>query len=160
MGGSIWVMWMIEGPVTKSELEATKNELLARLASKEEIKKLATKEEIKKLATKEEIKKLATKKEIKKLATKREIKKLATKDELQKTNRKIEILANQVALNRQDIVEIKDNVRTILEIVDGIAKKFEDARTERAALNHALRRHENRIDDHERRIANIEKKES
>ena len=125
---------------TKKDLEELKNELLDKLASKDELKNLATKDELKKLATKEELQKLATKEEIKKLAT---------KEELKETNYKIELLANEVINIGQRITRVEGTTTKILEIVDGIAREITDQRTEKVAFEHGFRRHENRLDDHE-----------
>ncbi|MCH8872409.1 hypothetical protein IH824_06490 [candidate division KSB1 bacterium] len=114
-------------PITKKELEMTKQELLGRLASKEDLKQFATKEDLKQFATKEDLKRFATKKDF-------------------------EIIASQVVnlTHRMTSVEsqlsvVQDTSNLILETVDGIAKKFDDAQTEKAATNHTLRRQENRL---------------
>lgn len=90
----------------------------------------------------------------------------ATKEELLTKlagKKEVETVANQVANNHQEIValksdvrDLKKNVTRILETVDGIAKKFDDTQTEKAAIDHAIRRHEKRFEDHEKRITALE----
>ncbi len=118
--------------VTKKDLEATKKELLAKLATKEEIKKLATKEELKKLATKKEIGILAN-----------EVASLSTR-----------LTSVEVRLSN-----VEENTQLILQAVDGIAGKFDDYQTEKAATEHTFRRHEKRLDEHDTRIEVLERKE-
>lgn len=108
-------------PITKKELEATEQELLGRLASKDDLKQFATKKDF-------------------------------------------EIIASQVVnlTHRMTTVEnqlsvVQDTTNLILETVDGIAKKFDDAQTEKAATNHTFRRHENPLENHEERIETLEK---
>jgi predicted nucleic acid-binding Zn-ribbon protein len=58
----------------------------------------------------------------------------------------------------KDVSELKTDVRKILVIVDGIAKKMDDFQTEKAAGEQTFRRNEHRIDDHEVRIQTLETK--
>lgn len=166
--------------VKKKDLEAVKKELLDKLASKEEIAKLATKKEIAKLATKEEISKLATKEEINKLSTKEEISKLSTKEEISKlaTKEELKELATKAELKKLDektdriigvVVQMQERMdtfetkadaekrmTTIITAIDGLAAKVDNISTEMAAVNHGLLRHEDRLEDHENRIHELE----
>ncbi len=46
----------------------------------------------------------------------------------------------------------------VLNAIDGVAKELSDMRTEKAAVDHSLTRHEERLDDHEVRIERLEMK--
>lgn len=97
--------------------------------------------------------------------TKRELLgRLASKEDFEQfiTKKDVGILAIQIAnlIQRMASVEnqlsvAQDTSNLILEIVDGIAKKIDDAQTENATTNYAFRRHENRLEDHEERIETI-----
>jgi Fe-S cluster assembly scaffold protein SufB len=146
---------------TKKDLSDLKEDLLQRLVSKEEfdqkITTLATKEELK-----QEVAKLATKEELK-----QEVAKLATRKAL-------EVVANQVAKNTDDIVVIKYDIKELklemgqmreemnekfnmmMNAFDKIMKGLDAQRAENAAFHHAMLRHENRLDDHDHRIGKLE----
>jgi len=129
---------------TKNDLEAVEQRLMVKLATKEELRQ--------------------------------EVAKLATKEELEKVKKSLERVANQVALNTTDITEIKHNVSrlesvmsakfeqvhekfdVVLQAIDGLAGKVDSYHTEKAAVDHGLRRHDKRLDEHESRIANVEAK--
>ena len=132
-----------EKPVTKKELEATKLELLAKLENN---------------ATKDEIKNFATKDDLKNFATKDDLKKLATKEELKKLDRKVEILAAELLSMNRRMEKVESNTDLILQTLDGIVKRLDISETERAATEHAFRRHENMLDDHETRLTALEVK--
>ncbi len=151
---------------TKKDLEATKQELLAELATK------ASKDDLKNFATKDDIKNFATKDDLRNFATKNDLKNFATKDDFSTLRADVETLAGQVADNTKELVnlrhematkteldELKTDVRQILVIVDGMAKKFDNYQTEKAATEHTFSRHENRLDDHETRIKVLEERE-
>jgi len=175
--------------VTLNDLHELETRLTDKLLSKEEFRQilttLATKEELRqevaKLATKEELRqevaKLATKEELR-----QEVAKLATKEELRQevaklsTKESVEILANQVMRNTNDIADIKIeligirseisefrndvNIKfdRIMTVVDHINQQFERSNIEKLATDHALHRHEEKIDNHETRISRLEKK--
>ena len=146
-------------PATKRDLENLRLELTGQLSSKEEIKKLATKEELKKLATKEELKN-----EIRKLATKEDLKKLVTKKEFAKQQKSFDKLTSIVFDNqrRLDLLETKEDANKkfnlLVGMIDGLTKKVELIITEMKATNHALNRHENRLENHEDRIDTLEQR--
>lgn len=158
----------MEEPATKKDLAELKRELLAKLATKEELKKLATKDELKKLATKDELKKLATKEELKKFATKEDLKKLATKEDLkrfvtievhQKSENKLysEIIRLEEKLNLFETkADATKKFNIIMKALDKISARIDSYYIEKAAMDHALQRHELRIDDHEQRIQRLE----
>jgi len=142
---------------TKKDLESTKQELLAKLASKEELKKLATKEELKKLATKEELKQLATKEDIKKFVTKAEFNK--SHSLLRADITKLQIGYIQI-LERMETLETKENAdrrfNLLMQAIDGLAAKFDSDKIERAASAHTFMRHESKLENHEKRITKLE----
>ncbi len=108
-------------PVTKKELDMTKQELLGRLACKEDLKQFATKKDVEILAI------------------------------------QIANLTQRMISVENQLIAVQDTSNLILEIVEGIAKKIDDAQTETAATNHTFRRHENRLKNHEERIETLEK---
>jgi len=135
--------------VAKKDLDNLKKELLEILVSKEDFK-----EQSDRLVTKEEFR--------------QELAKLATR-------KSVEILANQLLKNTNDISVIKtrlndidwkiDDMReeiklkfdAILNAVDNLSRKYDDDRTEKAAIDHALTRHDDRLDRHEVRITHLER---
>jgi len=146
---------------TKKDLESTRHEVLDKIeATKQElINKLVSKEELKEIVAT-----LATKEELR-----REVAKLATKEELEKVKQNLEIVANQVAINTLDIKEIKVELvhlkgdmgakfEMVLEAIDGVMAELKDQKVERAATDHSLRRHETKLDNHETRIHALENK--
>lgn len=122
-------------------------------------------------------KKLATKEELK-----QEVAKLATKEELNQATAKlatreaVDVLANQVLKNTNDIDEIKKEIKAInykidrldekfdskfnlvLNAVDNVLKEITNNRTERAAYEHALKRHDMLFENHEKRIQKLERR--
>ena len=137
---------------------------------------VATKKDLKNLQIdfKKELSKYATKEELKELET-RLINKLASKES-------VEIVAAQVLKNSNDISELKSEVvilnkkmdsgfeqlgsrldslenkfGVMMNAIDGIARDLKDGKTEKAAVDHSLNRHEQRIDDHETRINKLER---
>ncbi|MCI0514002.1 hypothetical protein L0128_12375 [candidate division KSB1 bacterium] len=157
----------MDQPVTRAEhkkdLDALKNELLAKLVTKEEYQKgianLVTKEEYQKgianLVTKEEYQK-----GIANLVTKEEHKK-----DIDTVNKKLDNLTNKVAQNSADIIELKqqmagvpEKINQILKIVDGLMKFITDGQVEKVAQEATFRRHEKILSDHEVRLGQLEKK--
>jgi hypothetical protein len=120
--------------LTKEDLDALRQELLAKLASKEEIAKLATKEEISKLATKEEHAKL-----------RESFDRLAGK-----------FVSLEIHVETKEDANKKYN--SLMNAIDGLAKNFDDYRIEKIAADAEFRRQQKQIDDHEKRITRIEKK--
>ncbi len=127
--------------LTNKDMDTLKEELLRKLASKEELKKLATKEELKKLATKEELKKLATKDELHQVENKL-IKEI------------IKIKTEIATLETKADAEKRFNL--IMQAIDGLAAKIDSYNTEKAAVDHSLKRHDTQIEDHEHRITKLE----
>jgi hypothetical protein len=89
------------------------------------------------------------------------------KNEVKKEFNSLEV---QMTQNTIDISELKDEVRglrsdmnekfdTVITTLDGLAGLITDGRVEKAATESALHRHEAKLDDHEIRIGNLEKKE-
>ena len=48
------------------------------------------------------------------------------------------------------------NFDKVLGAVDGIARRFTDAEIDKASFNSAINRHEDKLDDHENRITDLE----
>ena len=131
---------------------------------------LATKKDLEDLKKdlKQELTQYVTKEEFR-----REIAKLATKES-------VEIVARQVLKNTNNIAALKNEMRMgfkrvderldfleskfdmkfdiMISAIDGIAKEFQNGRTEKAAIDHALTRHDEQFDDHEMRIKKLERK--
>ncbi len=131
----------MDQPVTRAEhkkdLDALKNELLAKLVTKEEYQK-----GIANLVTKEEHKK-----------------------DIDTVNKKLDNLTNKVAQNSADIIELKqqmagvpEKINQILKIVDGLMKFITDGQVEKVAQEATFRRHEKILSDHEVRLGQLEKK--
>jgi len=159
---------------TKNDLENLKKELLGILVSKKDFKEqsdlLATKAEFK-----QELAKLVTKEEFR-----QELAKLVTKEEFKQelakvsTKESVEVVARQVLKNTNDIASLRTEMRMgfnrvddrldsleskfdiMMSIIDGIAKQLQNSRTEKAAIDHALTRHEDKLDSHEVRITHLE----
>lgn len=105
---------------------------------------------------------------------------VATKEDLKQefaklaTREALEVVANQVAKNTDDIVVLKNDIKElkwemsqmreemnnkfdmVMNAFDKIMKGFDDQRAENAAFHHAMLRHENRLDDHDHRIGKLE----
>lgn len=148
---------------TKNDLANLKNELLEILVSKQDYKEqsalLVTKEEFR-----QEVAKLVTKGEFR-----QELAKVSTKES-------VEVVARQVLKNTNDIASLKTEMRMgfnrvddrldsleskfdiMMSAIDGIAKQFQNGQTEKAAIDHALTRHDDRLDRHEVRITHLERK--
>jgi len=166
--------------VTKNDLENLKKELVDILPTKKELKKelsrYITKEEFKQelaqYITKEEFRqefaKVATKEEVNTLRTEL-LNKLATRES-------VEVVARQVLKNTNEITVLRKEMRMgfnrvddrldsletkfdiMMSAIDGIAREFQNGRTEKAAIDYALTRHDDRLDSHEVRITHLERK--
>jgi len=130
--------------ITSQDLESLKQELLKKLAAKEELACLSTKDDLTPFAMKEDLTSLATREELNKL------------DE--KSDRIIGII-----LRMQDQMEgmetrvdMERKFNLLMNSIDGMTQKFDALFTEKAAIDHSLIRHENRLDDHEQRIVELE----
>ncbi|MCU0642971.1 MAG: DUF1664 domain-containing protein [bacterium] len=136
--------------VTRKDLLDLEERLIGKLSSKEELD-----QKIAKLATKEELK--------------QEVAKLATREAL-------EVVANQVMKNTNDIENIKTELQAInhkidrleekfdykfnmvLDAVDNVLKEVTNNRTEKVGYGHTMNRHEGRIENHEKRIKKLEQR--
>ena len=168
----------------KNTVESTKNELLDKLSRKEELKqevaKLATKEELK-----QEVAKLATKEELNqavaKLSTKDELKKLEVrferlenqvvtntgsinglKKEVSFNSTRIDALTKEIVSLRSDmtLLETKADAdkkfHALMNAIEGLAAKLDDYKVEKAATDHTLLRYGKQLENHEKRITNLE----
>ena len=122
---------------TKSDLNTLKKELLDSLASKKELK-----EETAKLSTKASLEVVAS--EV--LRHSGEIAEI--KFELKNINVRIDQMQDHFD-NKFDIV---------LRAIDNVASELSNSRSEKAAIDHALIRHDDKLDDHEIRIERLELK--
>lgn len=110
------------------------------------------------LATKKDL--IELKKELMdKLATKEELKKLATKEELQKVENKfigeiVKIKSEIATLETKADAEKRFNL--IIQAIDDLAAKIDSYKAEKTAIDHALIRHDTRLEDHEHRIQKLE----
>ena len=100
--------------VTKQDIShlATK-EAVAKCATKEAVAKCATKEAVANCATKEAVANCATKEAVAKCATKEAVAKCATKEGLAKLERRV----NDVA---EDVAVLKSDLRTLKWVVAGV----------------------------------------
>ncbi len=126
-------------------------------ATKDDLRSLATKTAIGKLAAREELAAFATKEEIAKLPSKSECQNLERRvaeieKSLQTIDKKIELLAtelgnNPAALNRMqgDIAQIRENISFL-----------ENKISEKPTVEHDILQLENRINEYEIRIRNLE----
>jgi len=75
----------------------------------------------------------------------------------------IERVAIQVVQVSNDLHEFKQETReqhnTVMNAIDGLARLVTNGQTERAAVDHALRRHDHTLENHESRIQVLEMKE-
>ncbi|OGC01997.1 hypothetical protein A2V82_12650 [candidate division KSB1 bacterium RBG_16_48_16] len=119
---------MKERPATIQDIDNLRQELLSKLASKEEIKKLATKEEIKKLATQESLDNLAAIV----FQQQHQMSLLETKED---ANKKFDL---------------------VMSAIDGLAKNIENHYIELKSGDSTFRRHERQLENHEDRIKVLE----
>ncbi len=54
--------------------------------------------------------------------------------------------------------EMNDKFNMVLTAIDGLSGQISDSSTEKAAGEHTFRRHDRKLDDHEKRITQLEKK--
>ena len=130
-----------EDPVSKQDFIELKKELTAGLATKEELKSLRE-ELLDKLASKEAVEVVA-------------------RQVLQNTNdiSQIKVELKNINWKIDDIREdIKSKFDAVLTGLDQISGEISNNRTEKAAIDHALSRHDNRFEDHEIRITQLERK--
>jgi chromosome segregation ATPase len=84
------------------------------------------------------------------------------KKDMKEVRTDIAILTVQTSQNTADLHEFKElnkrQMDTVITAIDGLAKLITDDRVEKAATEHALRRHDHQFDDHEKRITILEKK--
>ena len=139
---------MLDKSATKRDLEKLGNELTDNLATKDELKKLE-------LTTKEEFKKVATKEELKKLE-------LTTKKEFKKVDKRINNLTQIIVQmqHQMTLLETKADAERkfniIITMIDGLTQKVTDFQTEMRAGERTFQRHEDKLENHERRIESLE----
>jgi hypothetical protein len=128
---------------------ATKEEI-AQLVSKKAVAKLATREEIALLASKEDIAALPSREAWLQLDQK--IGSLETR--LETIDKKIELLANQVQEgdSSSGFNRINTELMQIREVVSNLELKTEETK----AFEHSLLLHENRLNDLDTKIRNLE----
>ncbi len=120
---------------------------------------LATKDDLKK-----ELENVATKDDLKRFATKDDLKRFATKDDLGNLEKKFDkMLVRQINLEGkvegiEENMMTKDDKDEILTAIDGITQKHKDFDTEKTSNQGAHDRFQKKIDDHGKRINNLELK--
>ena len=137
---------------TKQDLNDLRDEL------KKELEKFATKDDLKNFATKDDLKNFATKDDLKNFITRVDAKDFARKKDVDK-------IAAQVAVNTVEIVDIKSELRGVhtkldylIEALSDIVGDLKDNQIERAATNLSLDRHQSMLENHEKRIRQLEQK--
>lgn len=133
-----------EAPASKKELDAAKKELLDKLVSKEEFKQVVAE-----LATRESLEVVAN--EVVRLSSGM----ADVKGELNEIKWRMGQMEEKVTSLETKFDEKFD---ILLNAVDGVANKFDILITEKAAIDHALTRQDERLDTHEVRIRRLEKK--
>ncbi len=108
-------------------------ERLDLMVTKEDAKKFATKDDLERFATQDDLKRLESKVDLNHLEIKDELKRYATKD---------------------DLIDFRD---TILEALDYQTSLMQSNKIEIAALTHASRRHQDKIDEHDVAIKQVKK---
>ena len=110
-------------------------ERVDRCATKADLRRFATKEYLKRFATKEDLTRFATKEDLKRFATKEDLKRFATKEDLKRFATKEDFKGLARGLAR-----LEDRMIAMQATLHGIAK------------HHGLI-----LDDHEARIADLER---
>lgn len=113
-------------------------------------------------------------KELDKKADKKDLAILA--QQVAKNTEGIEELKSKVDYNSEridrlvvEVVNIREDMKLLetkadadkkfhllMAAIDGLAKKIDSYQTEKSAVNHALTRHENKLDNHEERLKKLE----
>jgi hypothetical protein len=129
----------------KDNLQELKNDILS--SRKQDIK-----EAVAHLATKEELK--------------RAVAQLATKEELHAVEKRLDTRLTRVELAVVDIraemktFETKEDAdkkfKILVGMIEGLAARLDTAKTERAAILHALYRYDVKLENHEMRISKLE----
>ncbi len=114
---------------TKDELQAVKDELLAKMATKKDLQKL------KKTVDQHTV-------DIAELKTDMKI----VKWDLSEFRAEMKTFQQQT----------EGKFDRVFQVLDGISGQLIDIKTEMAAMNYTFRQHEGRLDDHEVRITNLE----
>ena len=129
----------------KKDLQELKNDILT--SRKQDIK-----EAVAHLATKEELRKAVAP--------------LATKDELHAVEKRLDTRLTRVEFAVVDIQqrmsefvtkkEFNERFDYLVGLLEGMTAKIDEGRVERAAILHALNRHDDKLEDHESRISKLE----
>ena len=84
------------------------------------------------------------------------------KQDMKGVKKDIAILTVQTSQNTADLLEFKEQnnrqMDTVITAIDGLAKLITNGQVEKTAAESALRRHDNRLEDHETRIGVLEQK--
>jgi hypothetical protein len=147
-------------PVTRRDLDQALEKFGENFATKDDLKNFATKDDLKNFATKDDLEKFGEK-----FATKDDL--AEVKQDIVGIKKDIELLAIQVTENQTDIREMKADIREMktdfrqaLNSLDRVIQEYSDYSIEKAATHHALKRQDNRLEDHELRITALEEKKS
>ncbi|MBP9817856.1 hypothetical protein KBC75_03860 [Candidatus Shapirobacteria bacterium] len=110
-------------------------------ATKDDLKGFSTMKDLNKFATKKDMNKFATKKDLNKFATKKDLELYATKSELH----------DELRTFKNEIFDKMDEKYSLLfNLIDPVLKELSDNDEARNIFSH-------RIEDHEKRIAKVEK---
>ena len=138
------------------------DELCKWFANKEELKSFATKEDLKRFATKEDLKRFATKEDLKRFATKEDLKKFATKKDHNALAKTVSKLVVQVSDLNVRVERIEDNMYTkadhakFMVWMDEAMTELRASRDERVLSERHILRHDDRLENHEKRITKLE----
>ncbi len=126
-------------------------------ATKEDLRPLATKTMLAKLVTKDELAGLASKEEIANLPGKEDMLQLDDRigdieKNLSMLDKKIELLASQMGDNPAALNRLQSEVTQIRETVSELEMKV----AEKPTAGHEVLEIENRVNDHETRLRNLE----
>jgi len=130
-------------PVTKNDLIEAKKEIMDDLTIK-------LKEETAKLSTKASLEVVAN--EV--LKNSADIEKL--KEDMGQVRSDVSILKYEMGEVKETLTSLEDKFGIMINAVDNMNSKFDIWLSEKAAIDHALIRHDDKLDDHEARIKRLE----
>ncbi len=86
----------------------------------------------------------------------------ATKDELKKVDQKVDRVITVIENIQHDLTKFETKADAdrrfdlLMQAIDGLAGRVDDYMVEKAATDHALTRHDNLFENHEKRIKKLE----
>jgi hypothetical protein len=115
------------------------------------VSKSYLKKALRPFATKKDLERFATKKDLERFATKKDLERFATKVDLYRVERRIDDLEEKFT---NKLTEFKEKILMALDTVMGELKAI---RQEITALTGLYQRHEEKLENHEERITELEK---